>query len=404
MRSSNPPRYFPCSSLLRRSSLLATAGRALAVSALLTLGCKDGGSGRDDEGGSNSGLEVESSTSASTTGTATGTTGWDTEVGGTDPADEDALPDGIPSCMPDKLVGVLKPPNVLLVLDKSGSMKTEWDVGNGDTEERWTSLWDTVDFMLENYMQRMNFAVKLFPGEDAEEVGENSCIVDAKIDVPFSSLTKFEILSKIPRKDEYFEGGTPAVTALDLSVDYMRQIKAEDAMMLPQAIILVIDGRVSCDQSTADMQALAASANADNIPIYVVGVDIANDDLDPTLPEDMDALAAAGGTVKHYASNNEAELRAAMELIVGKITECNFPLSEVPINPTLGVMTIGTDPTLIPYIPGIFSCEEALNLGHQTGWVFTSNAHLEVDICGIACDDFAEVGEAKLVFTCPISR
>ncbi|WP_434420520.1 hypothetical protein [Nannocystis pusilla] len=128
-------------------------------------------------------------------------------------------------------------PNVMLVLDKSGSMVTPdkgyWDHDGDDANDdgiqdadpmmmaaatpkitRWKSLYSVVDFITGTFENSMNLGAVLFPSKMAASAyNATACPVNMTPEVEIAPMNGQAILNAIPGADETdmtIKGGTPA--------------------------------------------------------------------------------------------------------------------------------------------------------------------------------------------------
>ena len=243
----------------------------------------------------------------------TGGSGSDSdETGGSSPdvpAADDS--DSGPSCGGDTLELTFIPANVVLVLDKSGSMTTEnWD-HDGDSatpdQARWTSLYDVVENLFETYDETMNFGAALFPSKSAASSATSydlSCAIEESLEVPVAPANGATILATIPGRNGATAGGTPSRFGIQNAVNHLAELDDET----PRVMILVTDGAANCVEGSDtwykdydyELETEVAAAYSDlGIPTYVVGIDIGDDpvnNVDPLpLSEAINAVALAGG-------------------------------------------------------------------------------------------------------------
>lgn len=98
------------------------------------------------------------------------------------------------------------PPDLLFVLDKSGSMAMEkWDHDNSPqtpTVTRWYSLHGVVKSVVNTFNKTVNFGVKLFPKIDATGfINMGACDVNAGVEVEIAPMNAAGVLAGIPAVD-----------------------------------------------------------------------------------------------------------------------------------------------------------------------------------------------------------
>ncbi len=355
--------------------------------------------------GSTGGSTGAGTATGATAGSSTGAVGSTTGAGST----------GGPTCGPEAFSFQFQPqtPNVMLVLDKSRSMTALWDHdGDPNTPDisRWNSLHNVVSSFVSAFEAQMNLGAQLFPSADAyldEPVNAYSCLVEDMPEVPVGPLHADEILLAIPAADDFMiSGGTPATAGFTSALDHLL---SKDPSV-PRAIVLITDGAANCNPNEPADQTLfvyddqlpvvVADAWAnESIPTYVVGINIL--DFQGTKPavNPKDALtmvAQAGGVPKpgpepFYNTFNEQELGDAILSIANKIP-CTITLDSEPNFPdavTVEVNGVFYDP--------VADCE------NQDGWTYTNDngPFNAIELCGTACDAFANAGTVNVVYECP---
>jgi hypothetical protein len=319
----------------------------------------------------------------------------------------------------------LKPvvPNIMLVLDKSGSMVANpagyWDHdNNANTPKitRWNSLYDVVAAILTAFNDKINFGANLFPSTAAQQVyGPQACVVSNMPEVKVKPLNKDAILAAIPpANDTSLKGGTPAAAGVSTALTHLKTLDPE----VPRAIMLITDGAANCRSDamnnaqlfeTYDQNLHTIVGDAwtiDNIPTYVVGIDIANavspmvadgnpDNINPTTK--LNELATSGGKPKNdpnekfYNANNQIELQAALNTVISDALSCVIPLANPPAKPELTEVEISG-----------MMLEHIDDCANENGWAFTNpnGPYDAIVLCGTACTSLKMVGKADVNFFC----
>lgn len=371
------------------------------------------------EGGTDGDAESdsESDTADSDSDSESDTADSDSDSAGSgfpDTGDGNDSDGSIPTCGGDHISLTSLPPNVVMLLDKSGSMTDNaWDHdGDDDTApvNRWTSLHDVTSDLLGQYGDRMNVGAVLFPSLDSsvpdsqnyDTVFDAACKMGDEVEVPVASDNQQAILEALPGRMERFEGATPTRQAILNGLEHLENLDAEG----PRAMVLVTDGAANCVYEPGsnigrvydtELEFAVSSAFEDHgIPTYVVGIDIGADHpVDGrNLSDDLNAVAKAGGVARHGDENfynvaDQTALAAALDEIAARV-ECTIDLESLPADPEYVDVTLNGET-----VPQVGSCDEG------DGWRFASDDHSSIELCNASCQSFQEVRQLDTTYNCP---
>jgi hypothetical protein len=263
--------------------------------------------------------------------------------------------DGSGTCDVVQLVAKPVIPEMMIVLDRSGSM----------ADKRWKPSVSAVRSLTTSLQARIHFGLALFPdpsvGNDSQSVVDitsclsdpdpQSCLDKATMNIGSSACAPGKIM--VPVADNNAGpigdvldttqpgGGTPTSDTLQRIVtDYAGAPPAPDAPPTAKYVLLVTDGAPTCpagdgsattqpdiDASNAAIEALAAKG----VKTYVIGYDTTGSG-NEMLASVLDGFAQRGGTgdKMHRPVEDEQSLLTEFNRIAGAIASCRFQLNAPP--------------------------------------------------------------------------
>lgn len=286
------------------------------------------------------------------------------------------------------------PTDVLLVLDRSGSMtysiasdcccsSTCRDITGSsrcsttaNCTERWPALTSAVDSTITG-TKGINWALKLFSSPSQSD----SCGVSQGVEVGIASDSVASIQSSIAKVSP--DGNTPTASAVAAATKYLGTVADSNT----KVILLATDGDPNCkagahDTSTSDKTgttaAITAAFNA-GYKVYVIGIG-------PSVGN-LDSFALAGGTDHYYPATSAADLVAALAAISKAVASCNFEMSQSPPDPS----------NVAVYLDGVLVTKDGNN-----GWSFGSTEQTVI-LNGTPCDQITSGAATKVqvLFGCP---
>ena len=273
----------------------------------------------------------------------------------TDCAVNETCISGFCGCEGEAFTAEAVPPNVLIVLDKSGSMDN--NIGN---MTKFEIAQGAIATLLTNYGATVRFGLSLYPS--------NSGCGNGLIDVPIDVGTEVAINTAINVVATAGpNGSTPIGDSLD---SYRSYVGLQDAGR-QNFILLITDGEETCggDGETA---AGALFAQAPPVRTFVVGFGSGVD------PDSLNAMAVAGDTALangppfYYQADNAADLNMALDDIGGAVLSCTYTLSGTPNDPD--DVYVHFDGTTVPR-----------DASHAGGWDYDPLTGL-ITFYGTSCD------------------
>jgi Mg-chelatase subunit ChlD len=272
-------------------------------------------------------------------------------------------------------------PDMMIVLDRSGSM--------GRGVDRWTPSVNAIGTLTETFEDSVRFGLMLFPSDDLCGSGE----VLVPVELKSAGAIEAALRTEIPG------GGTPTSATLDVAYDEIGAGAGvtPDEQPTVKFVLLVTDGQPTCPaaEGSVDPQPNQSQAEHDlqlqqdhertldaidklaeaGVRTYVVGYDA---ELDPTLVNALSEFALHGGTDNYHPVQNEADLNAEFDKISGQVVSCTFALKDEPQDPRYVQVTLdGTQ----------------LNLDDPNGWSIDGTT---INVRGDACETLQDGGDHAL--------
>lgn len=273
---------------------------------------------------------------------------------------------GAPSCGGELFQVSRVQANMLIVLDRSGSMMSE-----AGGAPKWTSAVNAVRSVTSQHDAEIRFGLMMFPGT-------SSCS-GPSYPVTVGDARAAEISAALPATAT--GSGTPIAAALTAASNAPELVDATRASY----VLLVTDGKENCGGRPGQV---VQSMFAQGIKTYVVGF---GDEVDANM---LSAMAVAGGTARagtpsYYQADDSASLLSAMSAIAAGASGCDFKLAQAPPDPS----------RIYLYIDGQ---QAARDSNKVNGWEYNS-ATGRVTLYGPTCSAVSANPAAKvqIVYGCP---
>jgi hypothetical protein len=295
------------------------------------------------------------------------------------------------SCASSTQQAALVPVNLVVLLDRSGSMG---DGVNGDPALKWNPVTAGLGaFFADPQSAGMNASLQLFPA--ATDQCNPSVYYFAAVPeraLPDGQSFAAAMAATTP------SGDTPTRPAILGAIDYAKDVR--DATPGSRtAIVLVTDGDPDvCDSSVANVS-LEVAKVASTIKTYVIGVGQSLSSLD--------MIAQAGGTDHPTLvsvgdpAQTKSDFLAALQQIRGLVLSCEVPLPAPPPGMALDFNSVNVlfTPSSAPATQLLYDSACA----NGVGWRYDDPMKpTEVQLCASSCDAVRHDhgGRLEVVFGC----
>jgi Mg-chelatase subunit ChlD len=323
------------------------------------------------------------------------------DPGGVDPNLANVVPgagdvgnvDPTAACATSSDGAVLPPIELVFMIDRSGSMKSEHKQSTIDV--RWNPVkGGLTTFFGDAKSSNISASLAFFPiGGDNPTCDSNQYKTAV---VPMTQLPNAGAFSTAFTQGP--AGSTPTEPALQGAIDAAKAAKAVSGKTT--AVVLATDGQPNgCNSDPDGVSAIAAAGFKDGIKTYVIGVGPSTGNLND--------FAAGGGTGQAIMipTNNTAQVSADLIAAFGQIATsllgCTYGLPTPPNGKTLDVNAVNVNYTA----PGgkTATLAYSADCANPNGWHYDStSAPKEVILCNNACTTAQAQAGAKLdiVFGC----
>ena len=251
------------------------------------------------------------------------------------------------ACQSVTIKPTLSIPNIMFLVDQSGSMTENF----GGGEDRWEAAHTAITGIVSDPLDDLvRFGLTTYTSDNGFQAGRTCPLLPTQIDFAFDNSATFE--SQYPYTYPSGDGAdTPTGDSIDALVSQMLPNLSDDG---PTIIVLATDGLPdSCECAdnwpnpidSADkycegpptptdpqIEAVNAAAAAHAAGIDVFPLWVGNLSSDPTNPTRMHMQAVAnagvGGTGTVWVGDNPASLAAAFQSIVGDSISCDIQMDK----------------------------------------------------------------------------
>jgi hypothetical protein len=339
------------------------------------------------------------------------------------------------SCATASVQAQLLPANLLIVLDRSGSMNCnpppvtdsaacEQNPMRADSSmpSKWEITKDALEAALQKLPPHSSAGISYFSNDD-------DCGVNSTPNVALAPLDKGQLAALKASLDAVKpNGGTPLVGATILAYKHLHQLALDGKITGNSFVVLLTDGQQSepcsdpglcssaaeCTQVLVDQEVPKAASPGADIRTFVIGAPGS----EPARVV-LSQIAFAGGTAKpgcdptagncHFDMTRESDfasaLAVALTAITGKAASCELPLpsSDKGGQPDVSRLNVvytpgdGSAPHVIPQ-----DLRKSCDGGAQ-GWQLSADS-MKIELCGAICDTVHGDPSAHLdvVLGCPV--
>jgi hypothetical protein len=304
-----------------------------------------------------------------------------------------------------------RPADLLLVLDRSGSM-SEHDVPgvDGKSVTRAQAAKDAVNEVIKQTETGVRWGLKMFP-----EGSSAYCVVTNKVDVEVG-LSNYAAISGVVNRDPFDGDGTPTAAAVAEADKYLSALNDGNS----KTIVLATDGEPSSDSKnqctgtwaepdvrTAAVNAVAAAATH-GIKTYVIGVNTtssanvtlnrlvqAGQTADPPIAAGEDVTSSKHTAQHYYAADDFRGLVDSLSKITGQVSDCRFPLDQKPEVPDNVVVKVTDSSGSLVRVP--------MDTSHSEGWDYLDADQRTIQVFGSWCDKVKATtanNKVSIIFGC----
>jgi hypothetical protein len=268
------------------------------------------------------------------------------------------------------------PPDILILLDRSGSMEWNADAScrnNCGADSRWRQVTDALNQVVPMTDTSVNWGLKFFGSG-------NACAVTPAPEVPIAPANGQMITTRIGMTTP----GTPTPTRLGVNAGaaYMATLTSTN----PKYLLLATDGEPTCNPDLpASMMNASDAAGAQQavtdafnmgFKTFVVGI---GDTMGAATLDQMainGGMPQMGGATSFYQVTDTASLVAALNTILGRVGSCQFEIGQAPNTMTSNdLIDVFGDGMPIPR-----------DTTHTDGWDYSNAAHTAIEVFGPRCD------------------
>jgi hypothetical protein len=321
-------------------------------------------------------------------------TGLDT---GPDVLDAAELPEGAVPCAPGQFPLERYSVDMMLLVDRSGSMVYNIDGTSQTLPRKWDDLHDALAATLPAIQASVNIGAYAFPERFTGTV-VHQCALSSTIDLSPGPNQAGDVLALFTNTDP--SGGTPTAAAIQLVGD---MLVPRISRTHTEVMVLATDGGPNCngslDASTcactsptppactvdnclddARTATIIASYASRGVPTYVIGLDSATQPFEKSALSEMATAGGrpntAAGQPAYYSAEQVSQVNAAFAAITQSIARCALATPSRPSDPN--AIEIQIDGVTVPK-----------DASHRNGWDWNDPSYGQIALFGAACTKLA---------------
>jgi hypothetical protein len=300
------------------------------------------------------------------------------------------------------------PPDILIVLDASGSMDEDAMnmscTGGCGAASKWALMTPAINTVVSQTETEVNWGLKFFA-----DMGTTCGVAANTVAVNVAAMNATAISTAITTRTSA-NGGvangsrTPTRAGEDAAVTYLNALAETN----PKFIVLATDGSPNCPASgntnnddTAGAVTAVTNAKNAGVSTFVVGISAGGA---PEMALNMMAVAGGypqvGQATQYYPVSSTTEFAAVLRTLVGMATTCTFSVPPPPTDD--GSTSRGDIAVKVNTSGGAMEIPQDAN----NGWTYTDANMTSVVLHGSSCDQVTNdttVTSVTIVFHCHLT-
>jgi hypothetical protein len=346
-----------------------------------------------------------SSGAGGSTGSSGGTLGGPIIPGPIDGGNDDAATMDADACASTSVDFTSEIPNVLLLVDRSGSMAGDVEGGVSRWEAVRTALVDPTTGIVPQLQAQVNLGLTLYTGPDRGSVGNEDtvgmedpdyietevCPYLVQVPIAANNFTPIETAYRPLLIRDNSRGQTPTGESIAAALPALTGL---DPMAFPgrKVLVLATDGEPDLcadgdDEEGGRMRSVVEVQAAFDLGVTTYVISVGNDVGEQHLHELANlgqGFPADDATARFYRANDAASLAQAFEDIVNGVRDCVFSLDGM-VTGTGADGSVTVDGTALPF-------------GDANGWRL--NDPSTVELTGTACE-LVKTGDHEIDISFP---